>query len=467
MSLGRRLGRRQAWLASKRLFTFKAVEHPPAPSAPLEQTLPLARDQLLFLLDQVSGAGERNPKVWEVYSQQAKQVVGTCSIEELCRIVRALCRVQYMKKSLLNVIQKRLRSGEIQSLPPRCLAQLLSDLRRLRFFDGPMLQDILKHWRFQEKLEEFGAWDLSLLLIAFARASMRDKESVVAVGTALRQRSSDLTASTAAGSLYSLALLDFTDETGTFLAAKVLPRCLGHASQQELVNIAFALVVLDLPGAELFSFTLERLARQVSSLKPVEVHALRIVAHCVKFPDALQPAMRSSLEAPEARQRSTEALKQVLRATQNQVIECPPMSSRLQWALERYLDELHLPYVPEQAVGPYIPDFILPMNVAVEVDGFKHFYAYSQRLTAKSQLKRRILRAMGWGIVSLPHFVWLPMKHEERLVFLAKQVELASGASLSAVRKAAQQGFSRMRSRPFRKPYADSAPPRRAPPLKR
>ncbi|CAJ1333269.1 unnamed protein product [Effrenium voratum] len=276
-----------------------------------------------------------------------------------------------------------------------------------------MLQDILKHWRFQEKLEEFGAWDLSLLLIAFARASMRDKESVVAVGTALRQRSSDLTASTAAGSLYSLALLDFTDETGTFLAAKVLPRCLGHASQQELVNIAFALVVLDLPGAELFSFTLERLARQVSSLKPVEVHALRIVAHCVKFPDALQPAMRSSLEAPEARQRSTEALKQVLRATQNQVIECPPMSSRLQWALERYLDELRLPYVPEQAVGPYIPDFILPMNVAVEVDGFKHFYAYSQRLTAKSQLKRRILRAMGWGIVSLPHFVWLPMKHEE------------------------------------------------------
>lgn len=34
-----------------------------------------------------------------------------------------------------------------------------------------------------------------------------------------------------------------------------------------------------------------------------------------------------------------------------------------------------------QAVGPYVPDFVLPLKIAVEVDGYTHFYAFSQRLT--------------------------------------------------------------------------------------
>ena len=36
---------------------------------------------------------------------------------------------------------------------------------------------------------------------------------------------------------------------------------------------------------------------------------------------------------------------------------------------------------PWQAVGPYVPDFVLPLKIAVEVDGYTHFYAFSQRLT--------------------------------------------------------------------------------------
>lgn len=402
----------------------------------------LAREELLFLLDEVSSAGERQPELWKVYSKWAKQEVPSCNTEDLCRMVRALCRVQYLKKPLLNAIKRRVRSPEVDGLSPRLFSQLLSDLRRLRFIDAPMLQDMLRHWRFHEKLEEVSAFDLSLLLIAFARSSMRDEDSVSAIGRALRQKSSEVSASAAAGSLYALALLDVTDETGVFLVAKVLPRCLGQSSNQELVNIAFALVVLDLPGGQLLSFALERLAPQAESLDTVGVHALRIVAHAVKYPEALRPRMRQSFEDVEVKRRCVKGLQQVLLKTHRMVIQCPTMSSKLQKALERYFQELQVPHLHEQAVGPYVPDFVLPLKIAVEVDGYTHFYAFSQRLTAKSELKRRILRALGWGVVSLPHFHWLELGHQEKLVFLIEQIEEVSQSSFSVVQRTPLEGFS-------------------------
>eukprot|EP00435_Cladocopium_sp_Y103_P062077 s599_g23.t1 len=410
----------------------------------------LGREELLFLLDEVSSAGERQPHLWKVYSKRAKQEVPGCNTEDLCRMVRALCRVQYIKRPLLNAIKRRVRSPEVDVLSPRLFSQLLSDLRRLRFMDAPMLQDMLRHWRFHEKLQEVGAFDLSLLLIAFARSSMRDEDSVSAIGRALRQKSSELSASAAAGSLYALALLDVTDETGAFLVAKVLPRCLGQSSNQELVNIAFALVVLDLPGGELLSFALERLAPQAESLDAVGVHALRIVAHAVKYPEALRPRMRQSFEEDvEVKRRCVKGLQQVLLKTQHMAIQCPTMSSKLQKALERYFKELQVAHLPEQAVGPYVPDFVLPLKIAVEVDGYTHFYAFSQRLTAKSALKRRVLRALGWGVVSLPHFHWLELGHQEKLVFLIEQIEEVSQTSFSVVQRTPLEGFSPPLRRPF------------------
>merc|ERR1712070_612568 len=110
-------------------------------------------------------------------------------------------------------------------------------------------------------------------------------------------------------------------------------------------------------------------------------------------------------------------------------------SSKLQRHFEKFFDQLHLPRKAEEPAGPYHLDFALPQQVAVEVDGFKHFYAFSQRLTAKSVLKARVLRAMGWKVVSLPHFEWLPKSESERLAYLAKQIETASGLPLAAIRR--------------------------------
>ena len=94
-------------------------------------------------------------------------------------------------------------------------------------------------------------------------------------------------------------------------------------------------------------------------------------------------------------------------------------TSKFQRHLGRVLEELGLPYATEQALGPYVLDYALPHRVGIEVDGYKHFYVLSRQVTAKTELKYRVLHALGWRMVSIKHFDWLPKTREERLRFLA------------------------------------------------
>merc|ERR1712079_158443 len=103
--------------------------------------------------------------------------------------------------------------------------------------------------------------------------------------------------------------------------------------------------------------------------------------------------------------------------------------------LERFFKRLGLPYHAEGSVGPYLLDYVLPEQIAVEVDGYKHFYAFSQRPTAKTGLKLRVLQAMGWRVVSIPHFDWLPRTSDDRLTFLANRIEKATGTPLASIRR--------------------------------
>lgn len=359
-------------------------------------------------------------------------------------MLRSFCRVGFAKRSLLNALSKRLRA-QAGRLPPRLLAQALSDLRRLGHLDGPLLLQLAGG--LGERLPGFDTFDLPLLLTAFARASVRDEARVGEIGRALRMRTRcpEMTPSIAATSFYALALLDCgADGTAADLADTAVPRCLTESSPQELVNLAFALVVLDLPAGELLSFVLERIARHAAQLNGKEVHALRIVERCLLHPAALRPAMRTSLSAdPAAAARCEEARDRIAAATAGAAVECPVTSSKLQRHLERFFQRLDMPNQPEGAVGPYMLDYVLPQQIAVEVDGFKHFYAFSQRLTAKSELKVRVLRAMGWHVVSLPHFEWLPRTADDRLAYLAEQIESTAGAPLAAIRRQKIGGGSR------------------------
>lgn len=393
----------------------------------------LSRQQVLFLLDDVSRAGVTDPHVWRAYAERAQAHASTCTVQELCAIVRALCRVSFPKRSLLNIVCRRLRS-EAHKLPPRLLAQVVSDLRKLNHLEGPLLLALLAR---VPQLSSFETFDLPLMLCAFAQASFREESSIRELGRTLRGRQLEMTASVVSTALYSLALLDCGgDGTAAELVTSMLPRVLTAASCQELICLALAIVMLDLPAGEPLSFLLERLARRGAAMRPEAVHALGIVGRCVLLPEALRPAMRASLAAdPAAAARCAAALERLAADAPAPATPCAPTSSKLQRRLARFFKRLGVAHRCEEAAGPYLLDYVLPLQIAVEVDGYKHYYAFSRSLTAKSELKLRVLRAMGWRVASLPHFEWLPRTQEDRLVYLASQIEAAAGVPLAVVRR--------------------------------
>eukprot|EP00929_Paragymnodinium_shiwhaense_P007052 TRINITY_DN111011_c0_g1_i1.p1 TRINITY_DN111011_c0_g1~~TRINITY_DN111011_c0_g1_i1.p1 ORF type:complete len:523 (-),score=95.19 TRINITY_DN111011_c0_g1_i1:235-1803(-) len=397
------------------------------------------RSELVFLLDAVSRAGNRDPKVWASYAKRVLGEVDHCSVEDLCSILSSFRRANFAKKAILKVVSRRLRK-EAPAVSPRLLSQAVSDLRRLGYLSGPLLMALTRGA--DSRLIEFDTFDLPLLLHAFAQVSMRDESRVAAIGQVLQSRGRELSSTSVATALYALSLLDCgNDGTANRLALSLAPRRLTDASGRDLTSMAFSLVILDLPAGELLSFILERLTRHAEDLRPVEVHALRIVDYCLRLPSSLRPAMQQSFLAdPATQERAHQAMDQIAKIQDGVKIPYAVCSSKLQRHLSKYFDRLELPHLGEGVVGPYTLDFVLPGKVAIEVDGYKHYYAFSRRLTAKSQLKLRLLEAMGWNVVSLPHFEWLPKREDERLAYLAEAVQNAAGMSLSALRREAASG---------------------------
>ena len=74
--------------------------------------------------------------------------------------------------------------------------------------------------------------------------------------------------------------------------------------------------------------------------------------------------------------------------------------------LRRAPKRLSLPHKTRELVGPFNVQYALPGQVGLEVLDHKHFYLFSQRQTAKSQLRTRVLSALGWRMVTYQHQGW-------------------------------------------------------------
>ena len=86
-------------------------------------------------------------------------------------------------------------------------------------------------------------------------------------------------------------------------------------------------------------------------------------------------------------------------------------SSRLHKEVSSVLTELGVQHQNEHSIaGLQVDIALLEQQIAVEVDGPTHFTTAKagskQRLLGTSQLKRRLLRGMGWRVVSVPYYEW-------------------------------------------------------------
>jgi len=401
------------------------------PPSELRSVHSLDRQQILFVLSSVAKVGIRDSATLDVYARKLAREVPSMSADELCQVIHALRLAQFSKRSLLNAVCRQLKN-KVDNVTPAALVRAMADLKSLRHLDGPLQLALARG--VLERLPNCGTYYLPLLLKCFASVSVRDEARIGQIGQEVLHRIGKLEASMATQAFYSLAILDFGhDGTAAGLAEQALPRMLVDMGPSHLIALAYALVVLDLPAAELLSFILTRIVRELHNLSIVQKYSLTIVRQCLQFPAALKPAMRTALERDdESILRCTNALDRILPDKVNANDETT--ISKFQVGLENFLDQLKVPHQSEEVVGPYVLDYVLPKNIAVEVDGYTHFYAFSRRMTAKTELKRRVLTAMGWRVVNVPHFEWIPRNSSDRLAFLAERIETVAAAPLKTLR---------------------------------
>lgn len=73
----------------------------------------------------------------------------------------------------------------------------------------------------------------------------------------------------------------------------------------------------------------------------------------------------------------------------------------------------------EYTVGGLVVDIAIPeRKLIIEVDGPTHFFRDSVRVTGNTVMKHRMLRDMGWEVVSIPFLAWESLAPHERNPFI-------------------------------------------------
>jgi very-short-patch-repair endonuclease len=445
----------------------------------------LNAEQLTVLLDHVSKGGMEDRAVWNTYAEMVKVPLASMSPTQVCSVVRSFTRVNFVKHSLLNQAVRQISKSP--DLTPRQIAQLLSDLAKLDFLDESIALAFAE--QVKTHAHAFRPFDLPLVLHAFAKIDFRYEPVLNAVCDALlKVNPADWQPTAVASTTFSLARLNFRHKLADELWSTHVARKVHDMSVREVINCAFAMLLADCdpPCPERSQFvskrskssrpekcqtsneldttaddtensmrrgerpeglnsdlllTLVRTAarkakacgvkgsqgKSLTALPPSTAHQVAILcaalSHSTCMSEQLRPCTKSlSAEVLEFLRWSRDAEK---------VIKHSIYSSKLQTRLEKVLKAFESgKWESEYEARPYRLDWAAPkQKLAIEVDGFKHFYAMTRDPTAKTQLKARILEAMGWSVVALPYYELQRQPKEEVKRCLAAKFEAVAGTN--------------------------------------
>jgi len=379
--------------------------------------LVLDHAQIVYLFDRVSKMANKEKSVWNTYTEIAKKQIPSMSTENLCHLVRALCRVNFYKPSLFTAITKQI---DPMSMDPRQRAQLLSDLSNLVHLK-PQLA-------FSLAGDNFSSWrtfDLSLVISALSKAKIRDEHILSKVMDELGTRQ-DVRPMGLAASVVGCAMLSYDHPTVGTLMEQV-PRRLYNFGPRECLNVALALCLREEEvDANLMWALLSRVQPRIVEEKHqvcVITAALQALPNLPSAPFPSQVAEKIHIPVPRI---------------------APPTTTKFQRSAIKILKFLRLNAIEEKKIGPYTVDYFLPTLVSekfprgtvLEFDGFKHFYAdgVTPQLRAKTWLKYRIFHQVGYRVVQVGYFDWdhkgIEQRHhllQERLMSTDSNIPLLQG----------------------------------------
>ncbi|CDR94815.1 hypothetical protein, conserved [Babesia bigemina] len=366
--------------------------------------------------------------LWSRLCDRLKPELKSVHLGEALRVVHALAKVPYKKISLMNVVEKLVLQRH-HAVGSRALTQYFIDVTRLQYIEPNTFQAVVQS-RIDD-LDEFSAFDLCFLLHVAAKLRLADSAIIDKVSHEIlnnddkydvvckvRWNPVDHTLhqdkALVAMVIRSLAFLQHRNRLFQKLVYSRLPGYIYTLGPQEMCNVVFSLVVAlqdEEYGPEatnIVKVLLDRVSTHLRDLVDIEVNQLCIslfnLKHKLKpFDDKYQVLLDDIV-------------------TLN--LTFPPSTSKMQYKIARLLDDLKVKHKSEQRIGPYVMDYVLPqLKVAIEVNGYSHFYHQTKEFHAITRLKYQIVRSLGWKVLSVNYFDWKNRSRQRKLEYLGEQLQ--------------------------------------------
>ncbi|GIX65393.1 RAP protein, putative [Babesia caballi] len=355
--------------------------------------------ELAFAADTLARTRVKDRNLWSRLCDRLKPELKSVDLAHVLRVVHALAKVDYKKIALMNSVE-RIVLQRHAALEPRAVTQYFIDACRLEHCEPNTFQAVMLS-RLGE-LGRFSAFDLCFLLHVAAKLRLPDRVILDAVSDEIcgyPEKYEHLCKDKVlvAMVIRSLALLQHRNGLFDKLVYSRLPGCIYTFGPQEMCNVLFSLVVAfqnEKYGEELTDIVtvlLDRVAKHLKELVYIEVNQLCISLYHLRY----------KLEPFDPRYQAM--LDDIVRLN----LEFAPSTSKMQYKISRLLDDLKVRHKAEQRVGPYVMDYVLPqLQVAIEVNGYSHFYHQSTEFNAITRLKYQIVESLGWKMVSVNYFEW-------------------------------------------------------------
>ncbi|XP_953715.1 uncharacterized protein TA17070 [Theileria annulata] len=374
----------------------------------------LSNDQIIYSFDTLSRSKVRDSNLWDHLCDKIRFNLDTLDSKDLLKIIHSLAKVSHKKLSLLSVIN-RIILRKHKLIDPRDLTQYLIDLNKLDLLNINTFAPLVSA-KIPDDISLFTNFDLCFILHLCSKLQYKDQLILDSICSRFllndynyQELCSDK--SLLAMVFRSLSFLQYKNELYKKLLYQGLPSSLYHFGSQELCNSLLSIVVSNLEAnfdeqvKDIINSLIDRISERLSSLVEIEVNQLGICLYFLKYNMASFPGRFESLF--------------------NSIVELniiyTPNTSKMQ--LGRLLDELKLKHKSELKIGPYTLDYAIPkINVAIEVNGYTHFFHNSKELNALTQLKYKILKDMGWNVVGINYYNWKNRNKQSRLDYIVKKI---------------------------------------------
>eukprot|EP01066_Platyproteum_vivax_P017637 Platyproteum_vivax@DN7406_c0_g1_i1.p1 len=391
---------RRCQFLARNLTTLTSVTDLNTKLAPADATL---------LFDSASRNYVGDKTIWNNYCLMSYDALHSMDAKQLVTVLHSLARVKLRKMSFIARLVKQLLflKDDLETLQ---IPRVLRDLVWLESLDDSVLLAFLP--LIKKHTPNLPLHLLTVLLSVFAKMGLRKEEDITLIcdqilsKCALAEKENEesvekeyaarevLDQSAVTTALHALGKLNFPHHP---IIPELLKRADRHSYNLDANAIAIqchALVLLNLEGKEagaLLTQLLTRLPRMRDKLTGDSYNMLKNVVICVHYKSLKENLDRTAL--------TDEVQSFFWDLREMRPIKNDAKPSKAGDHIGAVLDHLEVPYKAEYPLGGYVVDFALPNHkVAIEVDGYSHFYLLSKDYTAKSLLKRRVLETLGWKI---------------------------------------------------------------------